>query len=306
MDINHLITYCTVIEAGSISRAAKELYVTQPAISQKIQELEEYYQVQLLERTNRGIKPNETGLFLYSEAQKVLSLMANIQRELDQIRNPSEEISVGASSTIGNFALPCTMLAFRKRYPGYNVSINIDNSENQINKIIGHRLEIALVEGPLKPKVIQQLANEGIAVSKIARTKLILIAKCDGKYRDINRLSLRELIEAPFITREVGSGIRATIENVLTKNAVSINEFKTLHELNTISSIISAVTSDIGVALLPVMALRKELRYKIVKPIRIEGFIFHHDLIMLYQINSKKKSHKAFVELINSEERGFC
>jgi len=306
MDISHLSTYCTVIEAGSISRAAKELYVTQPAISQKIQELEEFYQVQLLDRTNRGIKPTETGLFLYSEAQKVLSLMANIQRELEEIRNPSEEILVGASSTIGNFALPCTMLAFRKRYPGYNVSINIDNSETQINKIIGHRIEIALVEGPIKPKVIQQLSNEGITVNRIAQTKLILIAKHDGKYKGISNLSIEELIDIPFITREAGSGIRATIENVFAKNSISINDFKTLHELNTISSILSAVTSDIGVALLPVMALRKELRYKIVKPVRIEGLLFHHDLSLLYQVNYKKKSYKAFVEIINSKDRGFC
>jgi LysR family transcriptional regulator, transcriptional activator of the cysJI operon len=306
MDISHLSTYCVVVEAGSISRAAKELYVTQPAISQKIQELEEYYQVQLLERTNRGIKPTEIGLFLYSEAQKVIALMANIQRELDAIRNPSEELSVGASSTIGNFALPCTMLAFRNHYPGYSVSIDIDNSDNLIKKMIGRRIEIGLVEGPLKPNLIKQLADEGIMIKKIAQTKLILIAKYEGKYKDLNILGIKELIDLPFITREIGSGIRASIENVFAEKGFSINDFKTLYELNTINSIVSAVTSDIGLALLPGMSLRKEIRYKIVKPIRVKELKFKHELNLLYHINSRKQSYKAFIELINSKDRGFC
>ncbi len=306
MDINHLSTYCVVIEAGSISRAAKELYVTQPAISQKIQDLEEHYQVQLLERTNRGIKPTEIGLFLYSEAQKVLALTANIQREINAIKNPSEELAVGASSTIGNFALPCTMLAFRNRHPGYSVSIDIDNSDNLIKKMLGHRIEIALVEGPLKPNLTQQIAEEGIAIKRIAQTKLILITKADGRYRDLKFVGIKELIDLPFITREVGSGIRASIEKVLIEKGFSINSFKILHELNTINSIVSAVTSDIGVALLPAMSVRKEIRYKIVKPIRIKELKFKHELNLLYHDHARKQSYKAFIKLINSKDRGFC
>jgi len=306
VDISHLSTFCTVIEAGSISRAAKELFVTQPAISQKVQELEEHYKVQLLERTNKGIKPTETGLFLYSEAQKVLALMGSIQRELEAIRNPSEELTVGASSTIGNFALPCSMFTYRERHPGYDVTIEIGNTSDMISKLLSRRVEIALVEGPLKQAWIDQLEAENISIKKIAQTKLILVAKYGGQYQDLNAIQLADLKNMAFITREPGSGIRYSIEEGLSKNEIDLGDFSTVHELNTINAIISAVASDMGVALLPGMALRKELRYKIVKPIRITDAQFRLDLNLLYQNNSKKHSYNAFIDLIDSRDRGFC
>jgi LysR family transcriptional regulator, transcriptional activator of the cysJI operon len=306
MDISHLSAFCTVVEAGSISRAAKDLYVTQPAISQKIQELEDFYQVQLLERNNKGIRPTDTGLYLYSEAQKVIALMSNIQRELEAIRNPSEELAVGASSTIGNFALPCTMFAFRERYPGYSVTIDIGSTEEIISKTLSRRVEIGLVEGPLKKTWIEQLTTENIAIKKIAQTKLILVAKYAGKYADHDSITFEKLKKLPFITREVGSGIRSSTESVFASKGIAIDSFDLVHELNTINSIISAVTSDMGVTLLPAMALRKELRYKIVKPIKVINAQFRHDLNLLYQNNSRKKSYTAFVELIDSKDRGFC
>jgi len=306
LDLSHLTTFCTVIEAGSISKAAKELYVTQPAISLKIQELEDHYQVQLLERTNRGIKPTEIGLYVYSESQKIIALLANMQREIDAMHNPSEELVIGASNTVGNFALPCTMFVFRERHPGYKVNIELGNTAEVINKMISRRVEIGLVEGPINESWAEQLAREDINIKIIARNKLILVAKNMGQYSSKRTITFEEMKNIPLIIREQGSGIRAAFEEVLSNKGFTLDDFNIVYELNSINSIVSAVASDMGVALLPGVALRKELRYKILKAIRISDIKFQHNLSLLYQSNTKKHSYNAFIQLINSKDRGFC
>jgi LysR family transcriptional regulator, transcriptional activator of the cysJI operon len=306
MDLAHLSTFCTVVEAGSISKAAKELFVTQPAISLKIQELEEHYQVQLLDRTNKGISPTEAGLFVYGEAQKVMALIASIEREIELSRNPIEDLSIGASSTIGDSILPCTLLIYRGRNPGYNLTVDIGNTTQVIEKLVSRRVEIALVEGPINHSWRDILVREDISVKKVAQTRLILVAGNNGQYRETTSMSLEELFEAPLIMREGGSGIRTTFEQVIATNGLSTQDFNIIYEMSSSSSIISAVASDMGLALLPVMTLRKELRHKILKNIGLTDIKFKHDFNLLYRNDSKKLSHKAIIDLVCSKERGFC
>lgn len=307
MDLSHLRTFCAVIEAGSISKAAKELYVTQPAVSQKIQELEEHYMAQLLDRTNRGIQPTELGLYLYSEAQKIQALMANIKREIESRRNPTEELCIGASTTVGNFALPCTMFVFREKFPGFQVAIEIGNATAVMEKLLSRRVEIGLIEGPVSDSWKENLASEDITCREIAQARMILVASSSGVYGNLKSVKLEELTKMPLLVREKGSGIRSAIDNTLAQKGYRLDDFKKLYELNTTSAIISAVSSDMGVTVLPTMALRKDLRHKILKPIRVEGVRFKHDISLFYQDNSKKQSYNAFIELISDpQERGFC
>ena len=306
MDLNHLSIFCRVVEAGSISRAAKELFVTQPAISLKIQELEDHYQVQLLDRTNRGVSPTEIGLYLYGEAQKVIAQLASIEREIELTRNPIEDLHVGASCTIGNSALPCTLLIFQKRFPGYSISIDIGNTQEVIEKILSRRIEIGLVEGPIDKDWKEQLGSENIIVKKITQTRLILAAASNGSYQDLKNATLDQLRDMPLIIRETGSGIRATFEHTIASKQLDFNDFNVIYEMNTTNSIVSAVSSNMGVALLPAIALRKELRHKILKSITIKDAQFKHDFHLLYRDSSKKNSHREFVNLLSSKERGFC
>ena len=306
MEISHLSTFCRVVEAGSISKAAKELFVSQPAISQKIQELEQHYQVQLLDRTNKGVSPTKTGLYVYAEAQKIIALLSNIEREIELTRNPVEDLTIGASSTVGNVALPCTLLIFRERHPGFNITVDLGNTEKTINKLLSRRIEIALVEGPLSNEWRKQFDAEDICIKHIAQTRLILVAANEGSYQKHESMTLKELSEAPLIMREKGSGIRSTIENTIAEKGFSLSDFNIIYEMGTSSSIISAVTSDMGLTVLPIMSLRKELHHKILKMIPLNNIEFLLDFNLLYRNDSKKMSHKNFIELISSKERGFC
>lgn len=306
MDFSHLLIFCTVVDSGSISRAAKRLFVTQPSISVKIQELEEHYQVKLLERTNKGVHPTEVGLFVYDEAERILQMLENIQRQIERFRDTAEELCVGASGTIGNYALPCTLFLFKERYPDYNIILDIDNSSRVIDKVLNRKVEIGLVEGPISDTVREAVTGEGFNTKKILHTELLLITPNTAPYSDVELVTLDDFQEIPLIIREQGSGIRLTMEKALGDSGLSLSKCNVVLELNSINGIVSAVSSGKGVSLLPRMALRKELRHRILKSLKVENISFRHDFNLLYHPGVKKNSYSTFVKLLGSKDRGFC
>lgn len=305
MDFNHLQTFCAVIEAGSITRAARELFVSQPSISMKIQELEQHYRIKLLERSNKGVAPTEAGLFLYQEGQKVLSLMGNVSREFEQLRNPEEEIWVGASDSIGNFALPCTIINFKEQRPYCNITLSVGNSTEVVDWVANRKVEMGLIEGPLD-NVKNIIARKNISTKCILNTELVVVVPNEEPYLDIKSITLEDFLRMPLIIREPGSGIRANLERALSEKGFALSDLQTATELHAINAIVSAVSSGKGVSLLPLMVIRKELRYNILKSLRVDGLDFTHNITLLYYQNVKKEAYTAFTELLISTDRGFC
>jgi LysR family transcriptional regulator, transcriptional activator of the cysJI operon len=307
MDFSSLKAYCTVVETGSISKAARKLFITQPALSVKIQGLEKFYQETLLDRTNKGITPTETGMLVYNQGQKILTIMENIEKEIQRNKLPVRELTVGAASTIGNYALPCTVYVFSERFPDYKISLEISNSENVAESVLNRTVEMGLVEGPLTETLRKTLSQEGIKTRVIARNELFLIVPNNEKYTEIKTITLEELRQLPLIIREKGSGIRNTVESVLSEAGITLKDLSVILELNTTNSITSAVASGKGVSLLPKMALRKELNYKIVKALTVDGISFNHDFTLLYHnAENGRPPYNAFLKFLHSKDRGFC
>ncbi len=307
MEFSSLKAFCIVVETGSISKAARKLFITQPALSVKIQGLEKYYQENLLERTNKGINPTETGLLVYNQGQKILTIMENIEKEIARNRRPVKELTVGAASTIGNYALPCTVYVFSERYPDYKISLDISNSENVVERVLNRTVEMGLVEGPLAEPLRNSLSQEGVKTKVIAHNELFLIVPFNERFKDANSITVEELKTLPLVVREKGSGIRGSVESALQEKGMVLEDLNIVLELNTINSIISAVAADKGVSLLPKMALRKELNYKMVKALPVEGISFHHNFTLLYhQTENGRAPYNSFLKFLNSKDRGFC
>ncbi|NLP37749.1 MAG: LysR family transcriptional regulator [Firmicutes bacterium] len=306
MDLDSLKAFCTVVEAGSISKAAKKLYVSQPSLSVKIQDLENLCQSKLLERTNRGVTLTDAGQVVYQHAQKILFLGEKITKELDRSRNQVVILQLGASSTVGNYALPCTIFNFKEKYPEYHINLKTFNTETVIEKIINHEIDIGLVEGPLTEKNHRILNQEGIETKSVTTSELILVAHNSEKWPQ-DEISLDAFKELPLIIREKGSGIRTTMEMVLSDLGMALDDLNIVLELESTNGIISAVTSDKGVTLLPKMAVRKELHYKILKQIQVKEVTFQHEITTLYYPDDLAKPlHRNFLELLHSPDRGFC
>jgi LysR family transcriptional regulator, transcriptional activator of the cysJI operon len=309
MDLESLKAYCMVVDSGSISKAAKKLFVSQPSLSMKVQDLENHYHTVLLERTNKGVRPTEDGLILYQHARKILAIDESIERNLDRSRISSfPRLTVGAATTIGDYALPCTVYNFQEKYPQYKISMKISNSENVVEQVINRHVDIGLVEGPLTKTVRERLASEGIKARRVSSTALILIVPNEKNYDSVQSISLdKDFARLPLILREKGSGIRTTLELALAARWLSVNDLNVVMELDTTNAIISAVTSGKGVAILPKMAVRKELHYNIVREVPIDGMLIKHAFTTLYHEDDiGNPIHDAFIKFLHSKERGFC
>ena len=308
MDLNSLKAFCVVVEAGSITNAARKMFISQPSLSVKIQELENQCQATLLQRTSKGVKLTEAGQVVYDHAQKILFLGEKIERELDRSRSQDTLLQLGASSTIGNYALPCTVYNFKEKYPHYQIELDTFNTQILIEKVINKQVDIGIVEGPLDNNVRKMLDSEQIQIKRVITNELILVVHNSDKWQHLNEVTLDSTFkELPLIIREKGSGIRTTMEMVLASKGLRIDELNVVLELHSTNGIISAVTSDKGVAILPKMAIRKELHYKIFKQIQVDQVHFRHDITTLcHQTNTTKPLHSTFINFLHSRERGFC
>ncbi|HZK24006.1 MAG TPA: LysR family transcriptional regulator [Oscillospiraceae bacterium] len=307
MELDNLKAFCIAVESGSISKAAKKLYISQPSLSVKIQELERYYEAILLNRTNKGIHPTDAGLIVYEHAQKMLSLSDSIERSLEQNQQDVQQLVVGTSSTIGNFALPCTVYNFNEKYPHYKVSLIISNTEKVLENLATHKVDLGLIEGPLTKELKHTLTQEGIKTKHVISNPLILVVPNDENWQNINSIHRDQISQLPLIMREEGSGIHSTLKLGLAKLNLAFDDLNVVMQLNSTNAIISAVASGKGVSFLPQVALRKELHYKICKEVKVQDVVFRHSFTTLYYPNDNQHSlQTAFLGFLHSSERGFC
>lgn len=307
MKLDNLKAFCVAVESGSISKAARKLYISQPSLSVKIQELENYYEAKLFHRTNRGINPTEAGLIVYDYAKKMLTLSDSVERSLEQTNNEAQQLIVGTSSTIGNFALPCTVYNFNEKYPHYKVSLIISNTDKVLSNLITHKVDLGLIEGPVTRELKNTLLQEGINTRSIITNALILVVPNNETWQNISRIHLEQIKELPIIVREEGSGIRSTLQLALSKHHIQFDDLNIIMQLNSTNAIISAVASGKGVSFLPKIAVRKELHYRICKEIKVENTVFRHHFTTLYYDNDNQNPiQKTFLDFLHSPERGFC
>ncbi|ABB14549.1 MULTISPECIES: selenium metabolism-associated LysR family transcriptional regulator [Carboxydothermus] len=301
MNLNQLEAFCNIVEQGSISKAAKLMHLSQPALSTQIAALENQLQVKLMERTNRGIELTEAGETLLYYAKRICNLVKNLNEEIERLKNlEEEELSIGAASTIGGYALPCSIYIFQEKYESARIKLTIMNTEKVIEALLDRQIDIGLVESNIE-------SNEFIS-SHLTYDELVLVVPNNNSYKNKEILTLDELRTLPFIIREKGSGIRQTIEKALAEKGLNISDLNIVMEVNSIDAIKVAVESGKGVSLLPRFAVKKELRTGSLKSIKVKDISLLHPFVAI-TLKNKKRSllEKKFLAFINSpKERGFC
>ncbi len=306
MNLNQITAFCTVVKAGSISKAAKHLHISQPALSIQVQDLEEYFQTKLLERSNRGVKVTPAGELVYSYGQRIISLSENLVQEINALSSlAEEEMNIGASSTIGGYALPCSIYIFKEKYPQSDVKMTIANTDEILEKTEDGVLDIGLIEGPYDKSLLKQ---QKLIAKNICRDELVMITPANGEWTDKEVITLEELKTLPLVLREKGSGIRETVEKALEDNDISLDDCRLTMELSTLEAIKSCVEVGQGISLISRLAVRRELRHGTLKALQVEGISFPHYFTVIYSsVKPKTALQKNFIEFIECPRtRSFC
>lgn len=292
MDDHKLKVFCAVAETKSFSKASEIIHLTQPAVSLQIQALEEIYGTRLFDRSNNTIVLTHAGVLLYKYAREILTLYSSVEKEIGGITGLVKgNLSVGASSTIGNYLLPAVMVAFRKKYPKIKVNLQVGNTKAVVDFLNSGNIDIGLVEG--------EVQRHKIVVEKLLSDELVLImspAHPLAKRRDI---PISELTEEPFIMREEGSGTRQMIEKNLEKQGLSLQELKISLVLGSTEAIKSAVEDGMGVSIISAWAAKKEARYGTLKTATFKDVKLLRNFSLIYpKGHIKSHANEQFLEFL--------
>ena len=148
MNIRHLRLFVTVVDAGSMTGAAKKLFITQPSVSQTIRELESYYDVKLFERLSKKLYLTREGEELLSYARHIVASFDKMEQKMRQaVKNST--IKIGASITVGTCILSQLTTQFIDSNPGIKIESVVDNTTIVEDMVLKSKLDFGLVEGPI-------------------------------------------------------------------------------------------------------------------------------------------------------------
>lgn len=273
MTIKHIRIFVTVYQEESITRAAEQLGMTQPATSLAIRELETHYQTKLFERSGRGIRITPAGQQLYTNAARLLSLYNEMDQEMKNW-NTSGKLRIGSSISIGSCIMPQLISRFSKQYPELEVYVKVDSSDVIEQNVLENKLDFALIEGAVhsdKLKSIVFLDDELIPIC----SRFHPLAGADD-------VEPEELKNEHFLMREPNSGTRQLADSNLALKSFHIEP---LWESTSTSALINAVSAGLGISILPKRMLEKQLRMHQVFRFSIKGLDLKRHYSLIYHEN---------------------
>jgi DNA-binding transcriptional LysR family regulator len=251
MNRNHLALFHAVAKAGSISRGAVAIRVSQPAVSKQIGELENALGVRLLDRLPRGCELTEAGRILADYAHRWCSLEQDAKRAIEEYRGLKRgRLTVGASLTIGGYLLPGALAEFHRRYPDIELKIEIANTESIRRSLLDGVFELGLTEGPIESGELDSAVffqDELVVIAPVGHALL----------KKKTAATVREICREPFLLREEGSGTRAVVEQALRRKGLTV---KPLMSLASPEAIKNAVAAGLGIAVVSRLIIEQELR----------------------------------------------
>jgi DNA-binding transcriptional LysR family regulator len=249
----HLATFAKAAELCSFTAAANELHLTQAAVSQRIQALEKTLNKNLFHRQGGRVSLTEAGRKLYDFSQQILELHREARQEVTGQETPiKRELALAASSIPGEHLLPRVLSGFRQQHPHVQVRATVSDSMAVMKQVERGEVSLGLVG--------RKTDNPQLEFRYLANDRMVLIVPPQHALARRKRISLHQLTQYPLILREVGSGIRHCLEKSLEKAGHSLNDFQIALELGSNEAIKEAVLRGMGVALLSVYAVQKELQ----------------------------------------------
>lgn len=262
MEDHKLKVFCTVAETKSFSKTSEIIHLTQPAVSLQIQALEEVYETKLFDRSSSSINLTPSGEVLYKYAKDILSLYAEAEKEIGKITGLIKgSITIGASTTIGNYILPAVIADFKHTHPKIKINVFIGNTKRVLELLNSGTIDFGFVEG--------EVSKQKMKADSIIPDELTMIVPPMHQWAKKKVVSILEVTKEPFILREEGSGTRQMIEKFLAGHGINVSDMRIALVLGSTEAIKEAVENGMGVSIVSKWAARKEAKYgslKLVTP----------------------------------------
>lgn len=270
-------TFLTVCRTGSLTRAAAELHVTQPAVSQHIRQLERHYGCRLFTKTGRGVTPTAAGELLRRELGAMESDEGRLRAELDALKDEKDArppLRLGCTRTVGDFVAPRILADHLRRHPNEQLRMRVGNTAELVGLLNGGEIDLALVEGSFDRASFES--------ETFSREPFVAVAAAGARPE-----SIADLLGMRLVLREPGSGTREILERHLAARDLAVGDFAGVIELASIPAIKACVAAGAGVSFLYRVAVESELTDGRLVDVTPADFAVEHDLSLIWQRGSR-------------------
>lgn len=292
MDFRLKVFY-TVALRLNFTKAATELYISQPAVSKHIQELEEIYKIKLFERNGSKIALTPAGEILLKHTKNIFEIYREIDFEMSSFINQRQGLlRLGSSTTISQYIISPVLARFHQKQQDIKVNLLNGNTEQIENALINKEIEIGIVEGQSKNQLIKYIP--------FLKDELVLVCNTKNPFLKQNEISLEDLKTMKFITRERGSGTLEVIEYALKQVGVKLTDLQIEMQLGSTESIKSYLLNSDCFAFMSIHAVGKELKNNELIVLDVEGLSIERYFYIITLLGKSDSLSELFIQNISS------
>ncbi|MBN1251359.1 MAG: LysR family transcriptional regulator [Bacteroidales bacterium] len=283
--------FLTVAESLSFSKAADELLISQPAVSNHIKELETKLNLSLFERKGNKIYLTKAGKISYNHLKAIRQLYRELEFDLERLNdNLKGSLRIGASSTISQYLIPKVIAAFYKSYPKIELYLLNGNSFEMEQKLLENEIDIALVEN--------QTSQTDIKYLNFLDDEIIIVTGSNSVYSKRKSISIADFQQIPIVLREKGSGTLQVIQNSLLKHNIILDKLNILIHLGSTEAIKNFLCDFDGIALVSEKSIDKELRLKELVKIDIKNVHINRKLRIALRQGHSSSATNLLIDFI--------
>lgn len=291
MKLDQLKSFHRVALTGSFTQAARDLFLTQPAVSRQIQLLEHAMGVRLFDRSGKKMRPTSEGEILLSYTERLFEIYTEIETLFDRLHSLEKgKVTIGSTAVLGTYFLPKLIGRFSKKYPGIDIDVHIGNSHKVMAMLLAGQVDLGFAG--------RESTERRLSGVLLHREKLLMVSSSDNPLAGRTSVELEDLDQTPFIWREKGTRTRALVNRWFTKSRSGFYPRKSI-ELQSLEAAKRTVVEGFGVTVLPEISIMRELHLGLLRRIPLKGFDIFFDYYLFYRRGKKiSKAAEAFLEML--------
>lgn len=280
-----LKVFHTVAKRLSFTKAASDLFITQPAVTKHIKELEQHFKVQLFERKGNQIALTKQGQTMLRHTEELFAIYRRMEFNLNNFSDSHTGLlQLGASTTVSQYVIPSTLADFHKKYTEVEVKLLNGNTEQIEHALLQKNIDLGIIEGASKTK--------GIKYTQYLKDEIVLVSKVDNPYAKQPGLSIGALKKIPLLIRETGSGTLDVIAHALKSLGITFSQLNIEMDLGSTEAIKTYLRNSEAMAFLPIHSIAADLSNHIFQVVDVEGLhIERHFYFIERQGSSEQLAH---------------
>lgn len=248
-----LQVFNAVAKHGSFTRAAEHLFMTQPAVTFQIKQLEEHYDTRLFERGHGRVSLTPAGEMVLAYAERILDLDAELESRVSELTDElAGTLTIGTSTTIAAYWLPCLLEQFKRKYPRVTPRVVVGNSQLTEDRVASRELDLGLIEIATDQPLVERRT--------LAHDELLVICQPGHPLDQLPMLRAEDLLAHPFITRDPGNAVRVLAEEFFEAAGIGMDQVTICAELGSLASVKHFAAQGLGYAIASKAAIQRDLR----------------------------------------------